>query len=101
MTDDLLHGLHASRAARFLFAYLYRRGGSMRLGPMLRHLRMEPGDLVAAVNELAERYWITIVWRKAPAGTPDDEPRPFTDVHRLVTTRFGRRKYRTTWPTVD
>jgi cation:H+ antiporter len=31
MTDDLLHGLHASRAARFLFAYLYRRRRSQGL----------------------------------------------------------------------
>ena len=32
------------------------------------------------------------------SGTPDDEPRPLTDVYRLCTTRFGRKKYRTTWP---
>ena len=101
MTDDPLHGAHASREARYAFAYLARRGGSMRLAPLQRHLRMEPGVLVSAVTELVERYWITIVWRKAAEGTPDDEPRRLTDIHRLVTTRFGRRKYRTTWPTLD
>jgi hypothetical protein len=101
MTHDPMHGRHASREARYVFSYLHQRGGSMRLGPMLRHLRIEPATLIAAVNELVERYWIAIVWRKAPAGMPDDEPRHFTDVDRLVTTRFGRKKYRTTWPTVD
>jgi hypothetical protein len=51
-----------------------------------------------AVNELKERYWITIVWRQAAPGTPEDEPRPLDEVERLCTTRFGRRKYRSTWP---
>jgi hypothetical protein len=101
MTNDPLHGLHASREARYVFGYLHRRGGCMRLTPLLRHLRMEPRDLAVAVSELAERYWITIVWRKTAASTPDDEPRPFADIDRLVTTRFGRRKYRTTWPSVE
>lgn len=93
-----MHGQHASREARYVFAYLVRRGGSMRLAPMLRHLRIEPDVFVPAVTELAERYWITIVWRKAAAAPPDDTPRPLTDLHRLVATRFGRRKYRSTWP---
>jgi len=98
MTHDPTDSPHASREARYVFAYLHRRGGSMRVRPMLRHLRMEPADLVAAVNALAERYWIIIVWRKTASAAPEDEPRPFTDVARLCTTRFGRRKYRTTWP---
>ena len=59
---------------------------------------MDEPILAEVITELTERYWITIVWRKAPPGTPDDEPRPLTDVDRLCTTRFGRRKYRTTWP---
>jgi hypothetical protein len=98
MTNDLLHDIHASREARYVFACLARRGGSMRLSPLLRHLRMEPRTFVEAVTELAERYWIIIHWRKPVPGTPDDEPRPYTEIERLCTTRFGRRKYRTTWP---
>jgi hypothetical protein len=98
MTHDPMDSPHASRDARYIFSYLHRRGGTMRLRVMLRHLRMEPAALVAAVNELAERYWITVVWRKEASAPPEDAPRPFTDVARLCTTRFGRRKYRTTWP---
>ena len=96
MTQDPMHGWHASREARYVFAYLLRRGGSLRLGPLLRGLRMEPRIFAEAANELCERYWITIVWRKA--ATPDDEPRALADIDRLCTTRFGRRKYRSTWP---
>jgi hypothetical protein len=90
--NDPMYGRHASHQARYVFAYLHQRGGSMRLGPLLRQLRIEPATFIAAVNELVERYWIAIVWHKAPQGTPDDEPRPFTDIDRLVTTRFGRKK---------
>jgi len=87
---------HASREARYVFAYLHRRGGSLRLGPLLRVLGIEPRTFADAVNELNERCWITIVWHEA--GTPDDAPRPLTDIYRLCATRFGRRKYRSTWP---
>jgi hypothetical protein len=99
MTHDPMQSLHPSREARYVFAYLRRRGGSMRLEPLQRHLRMEPRDLVAAITDLAELYWITIVWRRPTPGTPADEPRPLTDIDRLCTTRFGRKKYRATGPT--
>ena len=100
MTDASSHADHLPPDALCLFAYLAQRGGCMRLPPIVRHLRLEPAVLVAAITELAERYWITIVWRRCAPGTPDDAPRPYTDIDRLVTTRFGRRKYRTTWPRV-
>ena len=90
--------LFDSRYARYVFAYLHHRGGSVRLGPLLRGLGIDQQRFVDAVIELSERYWITIVWRKTASAAPEDEPRPFTDVARLCTTRFGRHKYRTTWP---
>jgi len=98
MTDDPLASPEPSGAARYVFAYLHRRGGSQRLGPLLSGLRMDERSFIAAVTELEERYWINIVWHKAPPGTPDDQLRPLADIHRLCTTRFGRRKYRATWP---
>ena len=100
MTHDPLDSPHPTRAARQVFAYLRRRGGSVRLKPLLRGLAMDPPALVDAITDLRERYWITVVWRKAASGTPedDDAPRPLADVERLCTTRFGRRKYCTTWP---
>jgi hypothetical protein len=70
----------------------------MRLGPLLRGLGMDQRVVVDAANELSERYWITIVWRKAAPGAADADSRPLSDIYRLCTTRFGRRKYRTTWP---
>src|SRR5688572_22114442 len=98
MTHNPMQSPHPSREARYVFGYLNRRGGSMRLRPLQRHLRMEPRDLVAAITDLAELYWIAIVWRKPAPGTPADESRPLTDIERLCTTRSGRKKYRATWP---
>ena len=98
MTHDPSDDPNPSHEARCVFAYLRRRGGSQRLAPLLRGLGMEPRVFADAVNDLNERYWISIVWHKAPPGTPDDEPRPLADVYRLCTTRFGRKKYRATWP---
>ena len=102
MPHDLPPSPHPSREARYLFGYLRRRGGSLRLAPLLRGLAMDARAFADAVNDLNERYWITIVWRKAPPTAPQDlpdaEPRPLADVHRLCTTRFGRHKHRATWP---
>jgi len=97
MASDPLSDLHASRAARHVFAYLRSRGGSMRLGPLLCGLAMDERAFVEAINELNERYWINIVWRRANPGTSgDEESRPLAEVHRLCTTRFGRKTYRAT-----
>ena len=98
MALDPLHGLHPSCEARCIFAYLHRRGGSVRMGPLLRGLGLEPRIVLDAVYELSERYWITVVWRKAAPGSGDGEVRPLTGIYRLCTTRFGRRKYRSSWP---
>jgi hypothetical protein len=97
MTNPDHHAMHdppPSAAALRLFACLGRHGGSMRLEPLLRDLRIAPRDFIEAIIDLKERYWIRIVWHKAPPGTPDDEPRDYTEIERLVATRFGRRKYR-------
>jgi hypothetical protein len=98
MTLDPLYGFAPSPEARCVFACLHRRGGSMRLGPLLRRLGMDERAFLDAVNELAERYWITVVWRKAAPGTAEEATHPLTEIYRLCTTRFGRRKYRSTWP---
>ncbi len=94
MADDLFD----SRYAPYVFAYLHGRGGSVRLRPLLRGLGIDQRSFADAAIELSERYWVTIVWRKAVSAASDGEPRPLTDIERLVTTRFGRRKYRSTWP---
>jgi hypothetical protein len=100
MTHDLdpLHGMHPSREARYLFAHVLRRGGSLRLRPLLRTLGMDERAFVDALNDLADRFWIRIVWRKAALARPEDDFFELADIERLTTTRYGRKKYRSTWP---
>lgn len=98
MTRDPMDSPHASGPARCVFAYIKRRGGTVRVRPLLRGLGMDQRILVDAIIELRERYWIKIVWRKAAAVAPDDESRLITDIERIVTTRYGRHRYGSTWP---
>lgn len=91
--DDSPYG---SPDARRLFAHLKRRGGTARLTPLMRDLGFAPAAFVAATDELADRAWIRIVWRPAPPGAPEADVRPYTDIDRLVATRFGRQRYRAT-----
>ena len=69
MTHDPIESTSASREGRYVFGYIYRRC-SMRLKPLMRHLRLEPGDFVAAIIDLSELYWIRIVWRSCPPARP-------------------------------
>jgi hypothetical protein len=96
MTLHPLHDIPLSHAARCIFACLRESGGSMRIGPLLRGLgRISVSEraFAEATFDLAERYWITIVWRSdAPAAT--SEAQPLAGIDRLTATRFGRRKHR-------
>ena len=80
-----------------LYRCLCRYGGSLRIDALLRQL---PGDsrtdLCAAIDELAERYWIRIAYREPRPGALPDDAGPLDHIERLVTTRFGRKKYRAT-----
>lgn len=87
---------YASPDARRLFAHLKRHCGAARLRPLLRDLGLAPVAFVAAAGELADRAWIRIVWRPLPPGAPQAATRPYTEIDRLVTTRFGRFRYRVT-----
>jgi hypothetical protein len=84
-----------SSNALFLFDYLRRHGGTVRIAPLLRGAGLEPDALAAAASELNERRWIDIVWPKS--RTPSDAPARLRDCERLCTTRFGRWRFPRTW----
>ncbi len=77
-----------------LMELLLRRGGGMRMEPLLRASDMSHDNLVLAIRELAERWWVDIVWRAPSARHPRTVPERFRDVRRIVTTRTGRHCYR-------
>jgi hypothetical protein len=100
MTLDPLHDVPLSHAARCIFLCLRRSGGSMRLRPLLQGLGrigVSESAVADAIFDLAERYWITIVWHRAARGATAEE-QPLAGIERLTITRFGRRKHRGSWP---
>ncbi len=97
-TDDDDRPPPFSPDALRLMDLLMRRGGTMRIGPLLEACGLTSDALVAAVNELAERCWVSIVWRGPDARRPETLPARFREANRIVTTRFGRYRCRVTWP---
>jgi hypothetical protein len=94
MDDNPWRAPRLSHNAMHLMALLLRRGGGMRISPLISAGGMSAEDVVAAVNELTERLWIDIVWRSPLARRPESLPERFRDVRRIATTRTGRYCYR-------
>jgi hypothetical protein len=95
MTDDtaILTG-----AARHLLGHLKRHGGSLRIGPLVRHCGLDFDVLAAAINQLAARRWVKIAFRRPRAQMPLDLPERCRPVERITLTRVGRWRHATTWP---
>ena len=78
-----------------LYRVVCHYGGALRIPMLLKHVAIsDHATLRAAIGELAERYWIRIVYREPPPETSG----PLDQIERLVATRFGRKKYRATRP---
>jgi hypothetical protein len=69
----------------------------MRIAPLLRWSGLAPDDLATAINELSERCWLVVVWRKQSASRAADLPDRFRAMDRVTTTRFGPWRYARTW----
>lgn len=70
-----------------LMSLMVRNGGSLRIGPMLKHSGLSPDELRVVLTELAERRRIVIAWRRAPR---DSLPKGLRRVDRVTITRWGR-----------
>jgi ubiquinone/menaquinone biosynthesis C-methylase UbiE len=66
---------------------LVRRGGSLRIGPLLKASGLSVDELCAVLNELTERRWLRIAWRRTPLS---GGPERLRHVDRITATRFGR-----------
>ena len=86
----------ASPEALALFRCILHKGGSIRMDTLQRRTNCDrdPAILWSFIDELAERYWITVAWHKGALDKPPDAPRLLDDVDRLCATRFGKRKAR-------
>jgi hypothetical protein len=93
MNDNPWRAPRPSDDAMQLMALLLRRGGGMRIGPLLRISHPYHDALVAAANELIERLWVEVVWLGDRASRSNSVPERFREVRRVVTTRTGRHCY--------
>jgi hypothetical protein len=98
MTENPTQVAAFASQARHVLACLKRHGGSVRIGPLVRHCGLDLDALAAAVNELAERRWVKISFRKPRKVMPPDLPERCRAVDRVTTTRYGRWRYSVTWP---
>ena len=94
MSDNPWRAPRLSYNAWRLMELLLRRGGGMRIGPLLRLSGMSHSNLGLAITELSERLWVDIIWRSHAARRPEPMPEPFRGVRRIATTRTGRHCYR-------
>ena len=77
MRNEPLSAPPFSSTALYIFGRLLRRGGSMRIGPLLRDLKLDDTQFADATNELQERGWIRVTWRKDGAPPSREHPGPF------------------------
>ena len=87
-----------SRAAFHVMGLILRGGGTVRMRPLLAAAGLSVDALAAAINELVASNWARIVWRGPAARRPITLPERLREPRRVVATRFGRWRYRTTWP---
>ena len=99
MQDDSREAARFSSNALHVFGVLDRRGGTLRVYPLLRSVGLPPDVLAAAVNELAGRGWVKITSRHPRDRMPADLPERFRAVDRVTTTVFGRWRFPVTWST--
>jgi hypothetical protein len=79
-----------SRNGYRVYGLLGRRGGVLRLRPLRRDSGLDDGQIRAAINELTDRYRITITWRKSVSTYDPDRRRVLADIERITLTRLGR-----------
>jgi hypothetical protein len=104
MTYDEWEIPRFSNEAIAILGHLKRAGGTMRIAPLFRRSGIVEEAFPAALNELIERRWVHVRWRKPRTVItrpwPPDLPERCRPVERVTLSRFGRWRYRITWPTV-
>jgi hypothetical protein len=101
MTCDEWEIPRFSQAAVGILNDLHEHGWSMRIVPLFQRSSLDWGTFAAAVNELNDRRWVNVAWRRKPrAALPPDLPESCRVIDRVTATRFGRWRYLATWPNV-
>jgi hypothetical protein len=101
MIHDEWESPRFSDPAVAILGHLHEHGWSMRAIPLFRRSGLSWKAFADAVNELQERRWVRVAWRRTPrAVLPDGLPDACGRVDRITATRHARWRYRATWPYV-
>jgi hypothetical protein len=90
-----------SNEAVAILGLLKRRGGTMRIVPLLQRTGLEPEAFVSALRELHERRWVHVKWRKRRSDMASGLPEGCREVDRITLSRFGRWRCAVTWPRIE
>jgi hypothetical protein len=99
MTHDEWEIPRFSNEAIAILGHLKRAGGTMRIAPLYWRSGSGEEAFLAALNELIVRRWVHVKWRKPRSLMPPGLPERCREVERVTLSRFGRWRYRVTWPT--
>jgi hypothetical protein len=71
----------------------------MRIVPLFRSSALDWQTFAAALEELHERRWVKIAWRRRPrSDLPPGVPERCGEIDRIIGSRHGRWRYLATWP---
>ncbi len=71
----------------------------MRIAPLYRRVALAEEAFFPALNELIQRRWVHVAWRKPRSLMPPGLPERCREVERVTLSRYGRWRYAATWPT--
>ncbi len=89
-----------SNDAVAILGHLKRHGGTMRIGPLFWQTGRDGRRFILALKELHERRWVHVRWCRPRAVLLPGLPEGTREIERITLSRFGRRWYAVTWPTL-
>jgi len=83
-----------SVSALVIMKRLARHGGCLRIASLASEAALPCDELCETLNDLAERRWLRVTWRRTPHAAL---PARVRDVRRVTLTRLGRARLPVPW----
>ena len=83
-----------SGAALAIMKRLAQHGGSLRIAALAREVALPCDNLCEALNDLAQRRWLRVTWRRVPHAAL---PARLRNSQRVTLTRLGRARLPVPW----
>ena len=83
-----------SNAALLIMKRLARHGGCLRIAALAREAALPCDELCETLNDLAQRCWLKVTWRRLPHAAL---PARLRNAERVTLTRLGRARLPVPW----